>query len=148
MKNDCALVLDDGKVRIAQTTLGFLFRKLVSDFDEETAENYFNWGYDNYKRNCGWLQEALGEEYATKYQAFFLPLVDPHQIYDVAELGRGSNGIVYSAKWKGGQSEYLGDEDSISVVLKQPLHTNKEHNWQEKFIEEVPLSCCFYNARR
>lgn len=129
--------MDDGKVRLAQTTLGFLFRKLASDFSEQAAYDYLNWGYDNYKRNGHWLQEALGEDYATKYQAFFLPSINSEQIDNVAPLGSGANGIVYSATWKQGHLMDPNDQEEILVVLKQPKHTKREDNWEEKFVDEV-----------
>jgi hypothetical protein len=116
---------------------------LVSDFSEETAYNYLNWGYDSQKRNGRLLQEALGDDYATKHQAFFLPSVDSEQIDNVAPLSSGANGIVYSAKWARCHPTDLNDQKEISVVLKQPKHTEGKHNWEKKIVDEVSSVATF-----
>jgi len=110
---------------------------LVSEFSEQAAYDYLKWGYDNYKRNGRWLKQALGDDYATKYQAFFLPSISSEEIENVAPLShKGANGIVYSATLKR-QPTGSDGEEVISVVLKQPKHPREEEDWQGKFVDEV-----------
>ena len=111
---------------------------MISDFSEGAAHAYFNWGYESYKKNRHWLEEALRENYISEYDAYFLPSVHSEEISDVAPLSSGSNGIVYSAKWKRKPYTEYDSEKKIAVVLKQPKQPKTDANWKESFINEVP----------
>jgi hypothetical protein len=110
---------------------------LISDFSEGAAHAYFKRGYESYKRNRNWLEEALGENYPSEYDAYFLPSVHSEEISDVAPLSSGSNGIVYSAKWKRKSYTEHVSEERIAVVLKQPKQPKTDASWKESFINEV-----------
>jgi hypothetical protein len=134
------MVLDNGKIKVAQTTLGLLFRKLTENFSETAAQDYLKYGYENYKRDGRALREALGEDYASKYEAFFLPYVDPNCLRDIEELGEGSNGIVWSAILKGEMPSEQAPSDGINdvhVVLKQPKQGLTDEKEKEAFLNEV-----------
>lgn len=134
-------MLDDGEIKIAQTTLGFLFRKLTMEFSELAAREYLKWGYNNFKRHRWALQEALGENYALKYGTFFLPFVDPDELGKFAYLRAGANGTVYSTIWNTPQYQGGGGSTMVSVALKQPKQGLREAEEREKFVTEVICSC-------
>lgn len=127
----------DGEIKLAQTTLGLLFRKLTVDFSKSAAQDYLKHGFDNYKRHGPALREALGEDYASKYEAFFLPYVDPNRLRDIEELGEGSNGAVWSAVLRGEGPNDLDGPDDVRVALKQPKHGVEDQKEKEAFLNEV-----------
>jgi hypothetical protein len=133
-------VLDNGEIKVAQTTLGLLFRKLTENFSESAAQDYLKYGYEDYKRDGRALREALGEDYASKYEAFFLRYVDPNRLHDIEELAEGSNGVVWSAILKGERSSKLAPGPGINdvhVVLKQPKQGLTDEREKEAFLNEV-----------
>ena len=135
IQNDCSLVFEEGELKIAQTTLGFLFRKLVMDFSEDAALEYFRRGVSKSQRQA--LQLALGEDYAAKYEAFFLPFVDAAQIENVRYLSEGANGTVWSADWVMPHSRSSGETDIVRVALKQPKRQIEDARENAIFLNEV-----------
>jgi hypothetical protein len=136
-QNDCALVLDDGELKMAQTTLGFLYRKLASDFSERAAAEYLKWGFRSRKHEAERLGDALGRDYGSKYEAFFLPFVDSTQIANVKPLSEGASGAVWSADWARPHSDGLGLPPSVRIALKQPKNGVITERDKENFINEV-----------
>lgn len=137
------MVFDSGEVRMAQTTLGFLFRKLASDFSRRAAEEYLKWGYMKEKETRPALCDALGPDYARRYESFFLPFVDSKQIGNIQPLGEGANGIVWSGVWHRAEPDKYGRQHPVPIALKQPKYAFGEAREKENFLNEVlTLSFC------
>ena len=118
---------------MAQTTLGFLFRKLIMDFSERAAREYLH--RDVNESEIRHLRDALGNDFAEKFEAFFLPYVDSNQIENIQYLSEGGNGTVWQAVWNRPGFQLL------PIVLKQPKEGMDGSAGQEKFLNEV--SCPF-----
>jgi hypothetical protein len=117
--------------------LGFLFRKLASDFSERAAQEYLNYGYMQAKETRPALYDALGPDYAKRYETYFLPFVDPKQIGNIQLLGKGQYGIVWSGVWQRNEHDKYGSHQSVPIALKQPRHTFGESQEREDFLNEV-----------
>jgi len=122
---------------MVQTTLGFLFRKLTSEFSERAAQEYLKWGHMKENESQAALCEALGPGYAKRYETFFLPYVDSKQIENIQPLGEGEYGIVWSGVWHRGEPDKYGRQQPVPIALKQPKYTHTESQQKESFLTEV-----------
>ena len=135
IQNDCSLVVDNGVIKMAQTSLGFLFRKLVMDFSEGAAQEYLRRGLNKMQHQA--LQYALGDDYVGKYEAFFLPFVESNQIENIKYLSEGANGTVWSAHWKVPHLQSDNPQEATRVALKQPKKPLGNPDQMDEFVKEV-----------
>lgn len=123
----------DGELSLAQTTLGWLFRKISNDFSIDAAREYLRRGL-NEQQGSG-LRAALKENYDPKFELFF-PIIEPDQLEMIDFLNRGANGSVLSAIWNR-PANAMENSAKIRVAMKHPREELNRKDAQERFLDEV-----------
>jgi hypothetical protein len=83
------------------------------------------------------LYDALGPDYAKRYETFFLPFVDSKRIGNIQPLGEGAYGIVWSGVWKSTEPDQYGSQQPVPIAIKQPKYAFRESREREDFLNEV-----------
>ena len=87
------------------------------------------------------LYDALGPDYAKRYETFFLPFVDSKQIENIQPLGEGAYGIVWSGVWQqSAEPDKYGSQEPVRIALKQPKYAFGDSRERDDFLNEVSTS--------
>jgi hypothetical protein len=140
--------VDQEEIKLAQTTVGLLFRHVMDRFSHRAAQKCLRRGFVQSHQQT--LRNTLGQNYAIDLDAFFLPFVDSDELHEFKELSdKGIDGKVLSAVWKCGRSNDLGISALVPVALKKPKQKYlDELEQREKFLNEVFRISCEANQTR
>ena len=129
-------MLFDDRLMLAQSPLGWTFRKISKLLNKDAARQFLRRCLD--EDHSEELRQVLGKNYKLQHE-IFLPYIVPDQLRNIKFLAVGGNGTVWSALWDRSISNDLGAAREVAVALKRvPARRNlSKEEALEKFLYEV-----------